>query len=96
MSKLHCSATGHPAPDITWSKLVDSLEENSDESFLGGFEIIIEKREDSEVYHDDTTNDLVIKAMRMEDVGAYFCSATNLFGGDAKAVQITITGLGKL
>lgn len=92
--EVRCEATGYPQPEITWSKLIDSVVEEDDVGAIpGGFEILIDKEEDV-VYHDRVSNSLILKSMRIDDVGAYFCSATNIFGSDAKAVQISITGLG--
>ncbi|XP_039268950.2 hemicentin-1-like [Styela clava] len=95
--KLPCAADGYPAPEITWSKLIESTEEeedNGDGVIVGVFEIVI-GQENDRVYHDLNSNSLIIKNMEMEDVGLYTCSAANQFGGDAKSAEVDITGLVK-
>lgn len=80
---LEVSATGNPAPNITWIKNKITLNETSNERYK--FENI-----------DENTFRLVINDCEIEDSGYYVAKAKNTIGESSTSTQLTVVTVPKI
>ena len=87
---FECTATGVPAPEVTWLK--DGVELNSTSDPRITFGAASDPMDDRETVLEVTRN-LTLANTVDEDSGSYVCMATNMAGNDNDTFEVIVQGM---
>ncbi|XP_077434365.1 matrix-remodeling-associated protein 5 [Vanacampus margaritifer] len=74
---LHCEATGHPEPSISWTKVSTGATIPANTKHGSRFEVL-------------KNGTFVIKTVQLQDRGQYLCTAQNRFGSDRMVITLAV------
>ena len=91
---FECTATGIPAPEITWLRNGVELNSTSDPRITFGTAStpMDVSRDDNETVQ-EVTRDLILSSIADEDSGSYVCMATNVAGSGNDTFEVIVQGV---